>query len=62
MKQLLICAGVLIAATVTLSAQQNPPASPPETATGTIAGKTITINYSSPGSKAARARSSPKTG
>ena len=48
MKQLLICAGVLIAATATLSAQQKPPASPPETATGTIAGKTVAITYSSP--------------
>lgn len=48
MKRLLICAGVLVAATWSLSAQQNPPASPPETATGTIAGKTITITYNSP--------------
>ncbi len=48
MKQLLICAGVLMAATATLSAQQKPPASPPETATATVAGKSITISYSSP--------------
>jgi hypothetical protein len=48
MKPLLICAGTLLAATVSLSAQQNPPASPPETATATIAGKAITINYNSP--------------
>jgi hypothetical protein len=48
MKRLLMCAGVLIAATFSLSAQQKPPASPPETATGTIAGKAITISYSSP--------------
>jgi hypothetical protein len=48
MNRLLICVGVLIAATCSLSAQQNPPASPPETATGAIAGKTITIKYSSP--------------
>ncbi|MFZ0746237.1 MAG: DUF2911 domain-containing protein [Terracidiphilus sp.] len=48
MKHLLICAGVFIAATATLSAQQQAPASPPETATATIAGKTITINYNSP--------------
>ncbi|HUN83247.1 MAG TPA: DUF2911 domain-containing protein [Terracidiphilus sp.] len=48
MKHLLICAGVLIATTLNLSAQQKPPASPPEVATGTIAGKTITIKYNSP--------------
>ncbi|MGA7857352.1 MAG: DUF2911 domain-containing protein [Terracidiphilus sp.] len=48
MKHLLICAGLLFAATATLSAQKAPPASPPETATATIAGKTITINYNSP--------------
>jgi hypothetical protein len=48
MKALSICAGVLIAATCSLSAQQNPPPSPPENVTATIAGKTITINYSSP--------------
>lgn len=48
MKRLLMRAGVLIAATCSLSAQQNPPASPPETATGTIAGKAITITYNSP--------------
>jgi len=48
MKHLLLCAGVLVAATIALSAQQNPPASPPETATATIAGKAITINYNSP--------------
>jgi hypothetical protein len=48
MKRLLICAGVLIAATVTLSAQQNPPASPAATASATVAGKAITITYSSP--------------
>ncbi len=48
MKRLLICAGALIAATMTLSAQQKPPASPPSTESATIAGKTITINYNSP--------------
>ena len=48
MKRLLLCAGAVFAATLTLSAQQNPPASPPETATAAIAGKTITINYNSP--------------
>lgn len=48
MKGLLMCAGVLIAATCSLSAQQNPPASPPETAMGTVAGKSVTITYNSP--------------
>jgi hypothetical protein len=48
MNRLLICAGALIAATCSLSAQQNPPVSPPETATGTIGGKTVTISYNSP--------------
>jgi hypothetical protein len=47
MKRLLMCAGVLIAATVSLSAQ-NPPASPPETASGNIGGKAISISYNSP--------------
>jgi hypothetical protein len=44
----LMCAGVLIAATFALQAQQNPPASPPETATASISGTTVTISYSSP--------------
>ncbi|HUX44251.1 MAG TPA: DUF2911 domain-containing protein [Terracidiphilus sp.] len=48
MKRLLICAGALLAATFTLSAQPKAPASPAETATATIAGKSITIKYSSP--------------
>jgi Protein of unknown function (DUF2911) len=48
MKRLLICATVLIATTLTLSAQKKAPLSPPETATATIAGKAITITYSSP--------------
>ena len=39
---------VLIAATSIASAQKKPPASPPETATATVAGKTIAIKYSSP--------------
>jgi Protein of unknown function (DUF2911) len=47
-KRLLICAGALIAATVSLSAQQKAPSSPPETASATIGGKTISISYSSP--------------
>jgi hypothetical protein len=50
MKQLLVCTGLLIAATAVL-AQQKPPASPPATEAATIAGKTITIKYSSPGVK-----------
>ena len=48
MKQLLICAGILFAATATLSAQQKPPASPPETAMATIGGHSISIKYNSP--------------
>lgn len=47
MKHLLACTGLLIAAT-TLFAQQGPPKSPPATESATIAGKTITISYSSP--------------
>jgi hypothetical protein len=49
MKRLLVCTGLLIAATV--FAQQKPPASPPATESATIAGKGITITYSSPGVK-----------
>ena len=48
MKSLLLCTGILIAATASLSAQQNPPASPAETATATIGGKAISISYNSP--------------
>ncbi len=48
MKRLLLCAGALFAATLTLSAQPKQPASPSATASATIAGKTITITYSSP--------------
>jgi hypothetical protein len=51
MKRLLMCAGLLFAATLSLSAQQKPPASPPETATGTVGGKTVTITYNSPSVK-----------
>ncbi len=47
MKRFLCCTGLLVAA-ATLAAQQKPPASPPETASGTIGGKAITIQYSSP--------------
>ena len=46
MKPLLICTGLLAAAT-TLFAQGNPP-SPPEKVTADIGGKTVTITYSSP--------------
>ena len=46
MKRLLICTGLLVAA-ATVGAQK-PPASPAETASGSIGGKAITINYSSP--------------
>lgn len=48
MKLPFICAGVLVAAAVSLAAQQNPPASPAETATATMAGKNIAIHYNSP--------------
>lgn len=51
MKHLLFCTGLLVAATLTLSAQQGPPKSPPATESATIAGKAITITYSSPGVK-----------
>jgi hypothetical protein len=47
MKRLLVCTGLLFAAT-TLLAQQGPPKSPPATATATVSGKTITITYNSP--------------
>jgi hypothetical protein len=46
MKSFLVCTGLLIAAAV-IGAQQ-PPASPAETATGSIGGKAITISYSAP--------------
>jgi hypothetical protein len=47
MKYLSVCMGLLFAAT-TLLAQPKPVASPPETASVTIGGKTISINYNSP--------------
>ena len=50
MKRYLLCAS-LLALTSPLFAQQKPPASPPETATATLGGHTITIKYSSPGVK-----------
>jgi hypothetical protein len=51
MKHLLMCTGLLVAATLTLSAQQGPPKSPPATESAAIAGKAITITYNSPGVK-----------
>ena len=48
MKHLLVCTGLLIAATAVF-AQQKSPASPPATESATIAGKTITITNTSPG-------------
>ncbi len=50
MKHLLVCTGLLVAATAVF-AQQKPAASPHATESATIAGKTITIKYSSPGVK-----------
>lgn len=50
MKRFLISACCLALAS-TLFAQQKAPASPPETATATIGGHTVTIKYSSPGVK-----------
>jgi Protein of unknown function (DUF2911) len=49
MKPLLICTGLLVAATGLFA--QAPPASPPEKAGATIGGTSITISYSSPGVK-----------
>jgi hypothetical protein len=47
MKRLLVCTSLLLVA-ATLSAQPGPPKSPPATESATIAGKAITIAYSSP--------------
>jgi hypothetical protein len=47
MKRLLVCTA-LLAAAGTVFAQGGAPASPPETASGTVGGKTVTITYSSP--------------
>jgi len=47
MKSLIVCTGLLLAATGVL-AQQRPMASPPATVAATIAGKAITITYNSP--------------
>ena len=54
MKHLLVCTGLLIAATTLLAQQpapKAPPKSPAATETANIGGKTITIAYSSPGVK-----------
>lgn len=50
MKHLLVCTGLLIAATAAF-AQSGPPKSPPATESASIGGKAITIAYSSPGVK-----------
>jgi Protein of unknown function (DUF2911) len=47
MRRLFACTGILLASAA-LFAQQKPMASPPETATVAIAGKTISIKYNSP--------------
>lgn len=47
----IVFAFVCMLMTITMFAQQNPPASPPATATGKIGEATITINYSSPSVK-----------
>jgi len=47
----IVFASVCMLMTITMFAQQNPPASPPATATGKIGEATITINYSSPSVK-----------
>lgn len=48
MKQVLVCMGLVFAATTLLAQQKAPPASPPATASASVNGKTITIKYSSP--------------
>jgi len=51
MKRVLICTGLLFAATTLLAQMappKPPPKSPPATCTATIGGKTITITYNSP--------------
>jgi hypothetical protein len=50
MKRRLFCTA-LLATSALVFAQQKPPASPPETATGSIGSAHITITYSSPGVK-----------
>ncbi len=48
MKHILVCTGLLLAATTLIGQQKAPPLSPPATASGTIGGKNITVTYSSP--------------
>ena len=50
MKNLILLFGLLFLG-LQLSAQEKAPASPPATATATVAGKTVTINYGSPSVK-----------
>jgi hypothetical protein len=51
MKHLLLCTSMLMVTAALSAQQQGPPKSPPATETATIAGKTISIIYSSPGVK-----------
>jgi len=48
MKHVLVYMGLLFAATTVLGQPKAPPKSPPETASATIGGKSITITYNSP--------------
>jgi len=48
MKHVLVCIGLLFTATTLVGQQKAPPKSPPETASATIGGKTVTITYNSP--------------
>jgi hypothetical protein len=48
MKHILVCMGLLLAATAVIAQQKAPPKSPPATASVTVGGKSITITYSSP--------------
>ncbi|MGA8108764.1 MAG: DUF2911 domain-containing protein [Acidobacteriaceae bacterium] len=48
MKRFLMCVGLLALTATTVPAQQKAPLSPPEKATASVEGKTITILYSSP--------------
>lgn len=48
MKSLILCMSVALAAVPLAAQQKKPPLSPKTTATATIGGKTITIDYSSP--------------
>ena len=48
MKHILVCTGLLLAATTLIAQQKAPPLSPPATASASVGGKAITITYSSP--------------